>query len=87
MDDQTPKTDLQKELDQLLADIKKDRRESDIKAKVLIARADRLTSDLEKTDFSDLIVEENKAMKDLHAAVAEEVSSLELEEEKDPSEE
>ncbi len=86
MDDKTQKTDIQKELDQLLADVKKDRRESGIRGKILIARANQLVDELDKEDFSGFDAEEKKAMKDLRAAVAEEVSSLELEE-KDSQEE
>jgi hypothetical protein len=87
MDDQTPKTSLQVELDDLLAQLKKDRQASGIKSKVLVARADRLADELEKADFSDLDGAEKKAMKDLSNIVAEEVTSLEIEEGEDAAEE
>ena len=66
---------------------KKDHQEFSIKSKVLVARADKLADELEKTDFSDLVAAEDAAMKDLKAAVAEEVTSLEMEEEGDSEEE
>jgi len=87
MDDQTPKTSLQSDLDELLAEVTKDEQAFNIKSKVLVAKADQLSDELEKTDFSDLDDVEKKAMEDLRAATAEEVTSLELEEEKDSSEE
>jgi hypothetical protein len=80
MDDQAQKTNLQNELDELLADVTKDRQEFSIKSKVLVAKANRLADELEKADFSDLDAVEKKAMEDLTAAAAEEVTSLELEE-------
>jgi hypothetical protein len=87
MDDQTSKTNLQSELDELLAEITKDHQAFSIKSKVLVAKADKLADELEKTEFSDLEDAEKKVMKDLNAAAAEEVASLELEEEEESKEE
>ncbi|MGB7957463.1 MAG: hypothetical protein WCF77_01280 [Minisyncoccia bacterium] len=87
MDDQAQKKSLQDELDELLTDVTKDQQEFSIKSKVLVAKADKLADELEKTDFSDLVAAEEAAMKDLKAAVAEEVTSLELEDEGDSEEE
>ncbi len=87
MDDQTKNTDLQDELDELLAKITKAQQEFSIKSKVLVARADKLNDELEKVDFSDLVDAEKKAMKDLDTAIAEEVTSLEMEEKDDAEEE
>jgi hypothetical protein len=83
MDDQTQKSDLQRELDELLAEMKKSRHDLEVKSRVLLANADRLTETLDRTDFSDLADVERKAGEDLAAAAAEEIASLELEEEKD----
>jgi hypothetical protein len=83
MDDQTPTTNLQSELDDLLTQITKDHQSFSIKSKVLVAKADKLADELEKTDFSDLEVVEKKAMKDLNAVTAEEMTSLAMEEEED----
>jgi hypothetical protein len=87
MDDQTQKTDLQKELDELLLELKKDHQAFGIKSKVLVAKADRLADELEKTDFSDLDRAEKKAMKDLGNITAEEIVSLELVDEANSREE
>jgi hypothetical protein len=87
MDNQTPKTNLQSELDEFLAEITKDHQAFSIKSKVLVAKADKLADELEKTDFSDLEDAEKKVMKDLNAVTAEEVASLELEEEEESREE
>jgi hypothetical protein len=87
MDDQTQKTNLQSELDELLAEIKEDRQAFGIKSKVLVAKADTLAAELEKTDLSGFDGAEKKAMKDLNAATAEEMTSLELAEEEDATEE
>lgn len=87
MDDQTQKTNLQSELDDLLAEIAKDRRSFGVKSKVLVAKADTLTGELEKTDFSDLAAAEKQAMKNLEGVTAEEMASLELEKEENSKEE
>ena len=86
MDDQTPKTNLQSELDELLTEITKDHKEFSANSKNLVQKADKLADELEKTDFSDIDDLEKKAMKDLNAAVAEEVTSLEEEESEDDEE-
>jgi len=81
MDDQKQKQDISSELGKIFADLKKNRQASNIQAKVLITKANQLADELEKTDFSDLDDAEKKAMKDLNTATAEEITSLELEEE------
>ena len=78
---------LQSELDELLAEITKDRQSFGVQSKVLVARADALADELEKTDFSDLEDAEKKAVQDLNAATAEEITSLDVEEEEAAKEE
>ena len=80
MDDPTQKKSLGDELDELLADTKRERQESSVRGKVLIAKADQLASELEKTNFSDLRDAEKNDVKDLNVAAAEEIASLEEEE-------
>lgn len=76
MDDQPQKTNLQTELDQLLADLKKESQTFKSSSRVLIAKANQLADDLDRTDLADIDAAERTAMKDLNAAVAEEMNSL-----------
>ena len=80
MDTPSLNNPLQKELSELLVEMKKHRHEAEVKSKILIAQADQLINELEKTNFSELDKEEKRIVKDLRDAVAEEVASLELEE-------
>lgn len=77
MADQNQTRDIQAELEQLLAELKKDRQAFGVKSKVLVAQANRLADELEKANLSEMDESERKAATDLRAAVAEEVSSLE----------
>jgi hypothetical protein len=76
-------TELDREIDELLAEIKKDRKASAVSGAVLRERADRLLRELDKEDLSDLHADERKFAKDLRDAVAEEVASLEADEDAD----